>query len=96
MARSKSTRESKTCKYTTGHVCDIPEEEQRCKECIIYARVHQIDWKDVPFEDKVDMAGGGRAGYEARKRHGYPDRERACVETLTYEQAARIHKKLRW
>ena len=28
-------------------------------------------WKDVPFEDKVAMAGNGRLGREAKIRNGY-------------------------
>lgn len=33
--------------------------------------IRQKAWKQVSFEDKVDMAGGGRVGFEARKRNGY-------------------------
>jgi hypothetical protein len=31
----------------------------------------KVEWKKVPFKDKVAMAGGGRLGYEARKKNGY-------------------------
>lgn len=30
-------------------------------------------WNQIPHEDKVAMAGGGRAGYESRQKHGYPN-----------------------
>lgn len=31
-------------------------------------------WKEIPHEDKVDIVGGGRAGFEARRKHGIKDR----------------------
>ena len=37
-------------------------------------RAIKVPWSQVSFEDKRAMAGGGRAGFEARQKNGYGDR----------------------
>jgi len=34
----------------------------------------RTSWKNISFEDKRSIVGGGRAGFEARKKHGLGDR----------------------
>ena len=31
-------------------------------------------WNQIPHEDRVKLAGGGREGYETRVKHNLPDK----------------------
>ena len=63
-------------KCREGLMADVPLCE-KCRNDLSNPRLEaqiKTAWENVPFEDQKSIVGGGRAGYEARRKHNYGDR----------------------